>query len=165
MKLCAQRKAGRRQRARRRFACRLYPSHGLLRFITSYLFRARLCHAKNEAPEEEADVRARNFKGSENWATKKHLTCHATLLQNELYSNVARFTTNMKPVLQQIRLLTGLNVGGKTRNIAIQLVSCRNVAKKVARFLLSVFPQASCELLKFIQTGYLLMPTSLALAR
>ena len=33
-----------------------------------------------------------------------------------------RFTTHLKPVLQQIRLLTGLNVGGKTRNIAIQLV-------------------------------------------
>ena len=37
------------------FACRLYPSHGPLRFITSHSFRARLCHAKNEAPEEEAD--------------------------------------------------------------------------------------------------------------
>ena len=44
------------------------------------------------------------------------------LLQNELDSDVARFTTLIKPVLQQIRLLTGLNVGGKTRNIAIQLV-------------------------------------------
>ena len=56
MKMCAQSKAGRRQRARsgRRFACRLYPSHGPLRFITSHSFRARLCHAKNEAPEEEA---------------------------------------------------------------------------------------------------------------
>ena len=55
VKMCAQRKAGRRQRARRRrFACRLYPSHGPLRFITSHSFRARLCHAKNEAPEEEA---------------------------------------------------------------------------------------------------------------
>ena len=52
--MCAQRKAGRRQRARWRFACRLYPSHGPLRFITSHSFRARLCHAKNEAPEEEA---------------------------------------------------------------------------------------------------------------
>ena len=30
------------------------PSHGPLRFITSHSFRARLCHAKNEAPEEEA---------------------------------------------------------------------------------------------------------------
>ena len=39
---CAQRKAG----------SRLYPSHGPLRFITSHSFRARLCHAKNEAPEE-----------------------------------------------------------------------------------------------------------------
>ena len=36
MKMCAQRKAGRRQRARRRFAGRLYPSHGPLRFITSH---------------------------------------------------------------------------------------------------------------------------------
>ena len=38
MKMCAQRKAG----------------SGPLRFITSHSFRARLCHAKNEAPEEEA---------------------------------------------------------------------------------------------------------------
>ena len=37
-----------------RFARRLYPSHGPVRFITSHSFRARLCHAKNEAPEEEA---------------------------------------------------------------------------------------------------------------
>ena len=47
MKMCAQRKAGR---------CRLDPSHGPLRFITSHSFRARLCHAKNETPEEEADL-------------------------------------------------------------------------------------------------------------
>jgi len=44
MKMCAQRKAGRRQRA-------MYPSHGPLRFITSHSFHARLCHAKNEAPD------------------------------------------------------------------------------------------------------------------
>ena len=47
---------------------------------------------------------------------KKRTTCLATLLQNELNSDVARFTTPIKPVLQQIRLLTGLNVGGKTRS-------------------------------------------------
>ena len=34
--MCAQGKAGRRQRARRRFARRLYPSHGPLWFITSH---------------------------------------------------------------------------------------------------------------------------------
>ena len=75
------------------------------------------------------------FKRRENTAfiprkvrgTKKHATCLVTLLQNELNSDVARFTAHIKPVLQQIRLLTGLNVGGKTRNIAIQLVlqQCR----------------------------------------
>ena len=32
------------------------PFHGPLRFITSHSFRARLCHAKNETPEEEADL-------------------------------------------------------------------------------------------------------------
>ena len=53
---------------------------------------------------------------------KKRATCLATLLQNKLNRDVARFTKHIKPVLQQIRLLTGLNVSGKTRNIAIQLV-------------------------------------------
>ena len=42
---------------------------------------------------------------------KRRATCRATLLQNELNSDVARFTTHIKPVSQQIRLLTGLNVG------------------------------------------------------
>ena len=65
-------------------------------------------------------------------------TCLATLLQNELNGDVARFTTHIKPVLQQIRLLTGLNVGGKTRNIALQLVLQQSCKRKlhifVARF-------------------------------
>ena len=43
------------RKGRREGDSRLYPSHGPLRFITSHSFRARLCHAKNEAPEEEAD--------------------------------------------------------------------------------------------------------------
>ena len=47
-------------------------------------------------------------------------------------------TCNIKPVLQQIRLLTGLNVGGETRSIAIQLVlqqCCKtNCTFFVARF-------------------------------
>ena len=47
-------------------------------------------------------------------------------------------TTHIKPVLQQIRLLTALNMGGKTRNIAIQLVlqlCCRTSCTLfVARF-------------------------------
>ena len=42
--------------------------------------------------------------------------------QNELNSDVARFITHIKSVLQQIRLLTGLNMGVKTRNTAIPLV-------------------------------------------
>ena len=53
---------------------------------------------------------------------KRRATCRATLLQNELNSDVARFTTHIKPVTHEIRLLTGLYLGGKTRNIAIQIV-------------------------------------------
>ena len=49
---------------------------------------------------------------------KEQATCLATLLQDELNSDGARFTTHRKLVLQQIRLLTGLNVGDKTRKIA-----------------------------------------------
>ena len=40
----------------------------------------------------------------------------------------------------QIRLLTGLNVGGKTCNIAIFNLFCNNVARQVARVLLPIFP-------------------------
>ena len=45
----------------------------------------------------------------------QHSTCLATLLQNVLKSDAARFITLIKSVLQQIRLLTGLNVVSKTR--------------------------------------------------
>ena len=53
---------------------------------------------------------------------QKRATCFSTLLQDELNNDVACYTTHIKPVLQQMKLLTGLNMGGKTRNIAIQLV-------------------------------------------
>ena len=38
-----------------------YPSHGPLRCITSHSFRACLCHAKNEAPEEEAEAKVKRL--------------------------------------------------------------------------------------------------------
>ena len=51
-------------------------------------------------------------------------TCNflATLLQNELNSDFAPFTTHEKNPYHLICCKTGLNAGGKTRNIAIQLV-------------------------------------------
>ena len=72
---------------------------------------------------------------------KKSATCFATLLHSELNSDVARFTTNIKPLLQQIRLLTGLNVGGKTRNVAIQLV-LQQCCKTNCRFFNTPFPSS-----------------------
>ena len=46
---------------------------------------------------------------------KKNATCHATRLQNKLNSDVAFFTSPIKPALQQIRFFTGLKVASKTR--------------------------------------------------
>ena len=62
MKMCAQRKAGK--------TFRLYPSLGPLRFITSHSFRARLCHAKNEAPEEEAGINV--YRRERKYETRFH---------------------------------------------------------------------------------------------
>ena len=64
---------------------------------------------------------------------RKYATCHATMLQNELINDVARFTIHNKPVLQQIRLLTGLNWVIK-RVTSLFNLFCSNVAKQVTRF-------------------------------
>ena len=87
---------------------------------------------------------------------KKCATCLATLLQNELNSSVVCFTTHIKPVWQQIRLLTGLNMGGKMRNIAIQLV-LQQCCKASCTFFVARFsvPLATlCETID-MQVGYL----------
>ena len=84
-------------------------------------------------------LRPTHMKRYRKLGDRKRATCLATLLQNKLNSDVTRFTTHIKPVLQQIRLLTGLNVSGKTRNIAIQLV-LQQCCKTSCTFLLPVFP-------------------------
>ena len=76
---------------------------------------------------------------------KKRATCFATFLQNELNSDVARYTTHIKPVLQQIRVVK--------RATSLFNSFCSNVAKQVARFLFPVFPYfnkfngANCNIL------------------
>ena len=70
---------------------------------------------------------------------KKRATCFATLLQNELNSDVARYKAHVKPVLQQIRLLTGLNMGGKRRNISFQL-GLQQCYKTRCTFFVARFP-------------------------
>ena len=69
---------------------------------------------------------------------QKRTTCFVTLLQNELESDVARFTTHVQTCLatNQVSLK-----GGKTGNISQFSNSfCTNVAKQVARFLFPVLP-------------------------
>ena len=50
---------------------------------------------------------------------QKCATCFATLLQNELNSDVAHFTTHVQTCLQPDLLQDRCNVDGKRRNIAI----------------------------------------------
>ena len=52
---------------------------------------------------------------------KKRAICFATWLQNELNSDVARFTTYENKPYNLISCKTGSNMSGKTRNIATQL--------------------------------------------
>ena len=54
------------------------------------------------------------------------------VLQNELNNDVKRFT--IKPVLQQIRLLTGLMMWVVKRTTSLFNAFCNNVARQVARF-------------------------------
>ena len=86
------------------------------------------------------------------------LVLHATFLQNELNSDVARYTTHIKPVLQQIRLLTGLNVAGKTRTIAFELVLQQKLQNKlhlfVARFTEALAVRAKIVLQLLFFSGF-----------
>ena len=66
-------------------------------------------------------------------------TCLATLLQNKLNSDLARFTTHVKPVLQQNSLLTGFNTGGKTRNTRLLTCSSVMLQDQLHVFFLPVF--------------------------
>ena len=66
-------------------------------------------------------------------------TCLATLLQNKLNSDVARFTTHVKPVLQQNSLLTGFNMGGKTHNTRYSTCSSVMLQDKLHVFFFARF--------------------------
>ena len=77
-------------------------------------------------------------QGSVKRALKK--TCLATLLQNELNSDVVRFTTHIKPVLQQIGLLTGFSEVLKRTTLLFNSF-CSNLAKESYTFLLPVLPK------------------------
>ena len=70
-------------------------------------------------------------------ATKKRATCFATLLQTKLSSDVARFTTHVRPCFARNKVVRFVFVGGKTSNITIQLIlqpCCKtNCALLVAR--------------------------------
>ena len=69
---------------------------------------------------------------------KKPVFSFETLLQNELNGDVARFITHLRTCLACNKSgCKDFYVGGKTRNIAIELVWSK-VAKQVARFLLLV---------------------------
>ena len=69
---------------------------------------------------------------------KKRATCFATMLQNELNSDVARCTTHVQTCLQPDLLQNRFDVGDKTRNIAIQRV-LQQCCKIGCRFFIARF--------------------------
>ena len=73
---------------------------------------------------------------------QERATCFATLLQKDLKSDVARFTVHIKHMLQQIRLLTGLNEVGRVKRATSFFNSfCGIVALTSCTFLLLVLPK------------------------
>ena len=72
---------------------------------------------------------------------KKRAICFTTWLQNELNSDVARFTTYENKPYNLISCKTGSNMGGKTRNIATQL-GLQQCCKTSCTFLVARFTAA-----------------------
>ena len=70
------------------------------------------------------------------------------MLQNELNSDMARFTTHVQACYQPDSLQDRFDVDGKTRHINIQLF-CSNVAC----FLLPVLPYLKKSLFSFFSLG------------
>ena len=85
---------------------------------------------------------------------KKLAICFATWLQNELNGDVARFTTHENKPGNLISCKTGSNIGGKTRNITIQL-SLKQCCKTSCTFFLPVLLRFSLVLCSFfgVQTS------------
>ena len=72
---------------------------------------------------------------------KKRAICFTTWLQNELNSDVARFTTYENKPYNLISCKTGSNMGVKTRNIATQL-GLQQCCKTSCTFLVARFTAA-----------------------
>ena len=64
----------------------------------------------------------------------KRATKNMQLVSQQLSSDVVRFTPHIEPVLQQIRLLTGLRTRVVKRAISFFDSLCSKGAKQVARF-------------------------------
>ena len=77
-------------------------------------------------------------------------TCFATLLQKELNSDVARIATHVRTYISTSKVTRFVFVdrGGKTRNIAIQLVLQRSY-KTICNFLVPVIPYLYWPLIQF----------------
>ena len=72
---------------------------------------------------------------------KKRAICFTAWLQNELNSDVARFTTYENKPYNLISCKTGSNMGVKTRNIATQL-GLQQCCKTSCTFLVTRFTAA-----------------------
>ena len=100
----------------------------------------------------EVDLQRVKLKLRENGQQKtSNLSCNNAA--NELNNDVALFTTHNKPVLQQIRLLTGLNWVIK-RTTSLFNLFCSNVAKQVTRFCCPFYRSLSTRCSYYLATIY-----------
>ncbi|CAH3149986.1 unnamed protein product [Porites evermanni] len=98
------------------------------------------------------DLQRVKLKLRENGQQKtSNLSCNNAA--NELNNDVALFTTHNKPVLQQIRLLTGLNWVIK-RTTSLFNLFCSNVAKQVTRFCCPFYRSLSTRCSYYLATIY-----------
>ena len=98
------------------------------------------------------DLQRVKLKLRENGQQKtSNLSCNNAA--NELNNDVALFTTHNKPVLQQIRLLTGLNWVIK-RTTSLFNLFCSNVAKQVTRFCCPFYRSLSRRCSYYLATIY-----------
>ena len=72
--------------------------------MARHVLEENIYERKTKVMTADNEMNKSLIKGRKNGQKKKRAACLATLLKDKLNSDVVRFTTQIKPFLQQIRL-------------------------------------------------------------
>ena len=118
IKMCAQRKAGRRQRARGRFACRLHPSHGPSRFITN----------GSQLPCEKRSAWEGGWGGGGGWnPCPKFLSCCSISKRFYLWWKAFDLLNKIRYILWVVALLLSCDVTNNGCHLGRNLWFCQEL--------------------------------------